>query len=57
MMGGTSWCHGQVSELRRSSARSGEIIIDLGVRDQAGQATALGRAVVELPLRSADGTR
>jgi hypothetical protein len=57
MIGDTSWCHGQVSELRRSSARSGEVIIDLEVRDQADRPTALGRAIVELPLRSADGTR
>jgi N-terminal half of MaoC dehydratase len=57
MMGGTSWCHGQVSELRRSSARSGEVIIDLRVIDQADRPTALGHAIVELPSRSADGTR
>jgi hypothetical protein len=57
MMGGTSWCHGQVSELRRSSARSGEVTIDLGIRDQAHRPTALGHAIVELPLRPTDGTR
>jgi hypothetical protein len=51
MMGDTSWCHGRVRERRGPSARSGEVVLDLEVRNQAGQPTAAGQAVAELPLR------
>jgi acyl dehydratase len=51
MMGDTSWCHGRVRELGRPSARSGCVIVDLEIVNQAGHPTATGHAVVELPLR------
>jgi acyl dehydratase len=51
MMGDTSWCHGRVRERREASARSGEVVLDLEVRNQAGRPTATGQAIVELPLR------
>jgi acyl dehydratase len=57
MMGDTSWCHGRVRELGRPSARSGYVIVDLEIVNQAGHPTAAGHAVVELPLRQAGQLR
>jgi acyl dehydratase len=57
MMGDTSWCHGRVREARPPSARSGSVTVDLEIVNQAGQPTAAGHAVVELPLRQAGQAR
>lgn len=56
LVGDVTYCEGKVTERSPIDAATGRIRLDIRARDQRGQVTALGWAVVRLPRRRAEGS-